>query len=140
MSNPAGTALAISADEELAPRLWQEVANYLDEKMFELKHANRAADFPRSVPRSLSTIWQPSPMKSSLQAWSVGQIRTGAIIWYGLRYFRSQISGLMIFSRIDDLLKRRDSGDDELCAIYLMLLSLCNGFKENYTKKSGGEW
>jgi hypothetical protein len=49
-----------------------------------------------------------------------------------LRYFRSQISGLMIFSRIDDLLKRRDSGDDELCAIYLMLLSL--GFKGSYAR------
>jgi type IV/VI secretion system ImpK/VasF family protein len=126
----AGTALAISTEEELAPRVWQEVANYLDEKMFELKHAGNALFRDRFEELIYIMAAFADEMFLCMVEWP------GSAYWSDhlmeLRYFRSQISGLMIFSRIDDLLKRRDYGDDELCAIYLMLLSL--GFKGSYAR------
>lgn len=119
------TALTGPTDEDVTIRVWQHVANYLDEKMFELKHAGNALFRDRF--EELIYIMSAFADETFLCMvdWS------GIDYWRDhlmeLRYFRSQISGQMIFRRIDDLLKRQDYGDDELCAIYLMVLSL--GFK-----------
>lgn len=135
-SNATAVALAEppEADPETALTLyvWKAMAQYLDEKMFEVRHAPSALS--RDLLEELVYIMAAFADETfiCLVDWP------GAAYWRDhlmeLHFFRSQISGQAIFSRIDDLLKREDYGAPELCAVYLMALSL--GFRGRYLRNS----
>lgn len=131
-----GAAMAVAEPPETDPeavhtlQVWQAVAHYLDQKMFDVRHAPSAQS--RDLLEELVYIMAAYADETfiCLVDWP------GASYWRDhlmeLRFFRSQISGQVIFSRIDDLLRREDYGAPELCAVYLMVLSL--GFKGRYLR------
>ncbi len=133
----AATAVAVvepldaDSDTALTLYVWKAMAQYLDEKMFEVRHAPSALS--RDLLEELVYIMASFADETfiCLVDWP------GAAYWRDhlmeLHFFRSQISGQAIFGRIDDLLKREDYGAPELCAVYLMALSL--GFRGRYLRQ-----
>lgn len=130
------TATAIVETSEITPeialtvRIWEQMARYLDEKMFEVRHAPSALS--RDLLEELVYIMAAFADETfiCLVDWP------GTTYWRNnlmeVRLFRSQISGQVIFRRIDSLLMREDYGAPELCAVYLMVLSL--GFRGRYLR------
>ena len=122
--------LEADPDNALTLYVWKTMAQYLEEKMFEVRHAPSALS--RDLLEELVYIMAVFADETfiCLVDWP------GAAYWRDhlmeLHFFRSQISGQAIFGRIDDLLNREDYGAPELCAVYLMALSL--GFRGRYLR------
>jgi type VI secretion system protein ImpK len=135
-SETLSTATAVAEAPEISPemaltvRVWEQMARYLDERMFEMRHAPSALS--RDLQEELVYVMAAFADETfiCLLDWS------GAAYWRNnlmeVRLFRSQISGQVIFRRIDSLLMREDYGTAELCAVYLMVLSL--GFRGSYLR------
>jgi len=126
----------LTPGEKLTRRIWNAMANYLDERMFAVRTAS--STITRDLTEELVYIMAAFADETFLclitwrdeEEWH----RYLKDYWKDnlmeLRLFRSQISGQVIFRRIDELLSRQDYGSEELCAVYLMCLSL--GFKGQY--------
>jgi len=109
-------------------RIWNEMARYLDQKMYE---ANLSAS-------SISHDYQLEMVY--IMAAFADETFVCLLNWRGkdywrdhlmeLRLFRSQVSGQLIFQRIDKVLTRQDQGAEELATVYLMMLAL--GFMGQY--------
>lgn len=135
-SQALATATAVDDAPEISPevaltvRIWEQMAQYLDERMFAMRHATTALS--RDLLEELIYVMAAFADETfiCLLDWP------GAAYWRNnlmeVRLFRSQISGQVIFRRIDSLLTREDYGTAELCAIYLMVLSL--GFRGCYLR------
>ena len=115
-------------EDETTIRIWEEMAAYLDQKMYDVKLS--ASSISHGYLEELTYIMAAFADESflCLLDWS------GKGYWRDnlmeLRLFRSQIAGQEIFKRIDKVLVRADHGAEELCAVYLMVLAL--GFKGRY--------
>lgn len=124
-------ALAEGETEDVTLRVWTQVADFLDQKIFEARSATSA--LTRDLMEELVYVMAAFADETfvCLVKWP------GAIYWRDrlmeLRLFRSQISGQLLFRRIDDLLSRQSYADEELCAVYLMVLSL--GFRGRYLRQ-----
>lgn len=135
-SEALATATAVAEAPEISPEIaltfsvWEQMAQYLDEKMFEMRHAPSALS--RDLLEELIYVMAAFADETfiCLLDWP------GAAYWRSnlmeVRLFRSQISGQVIFRRIDSLLTREDYGTAELCAVYMMVLSL--GFRGSYLR------
>ncbi|HEX2918536.1 MAG TPA: DotU family type IV/VI secretion system protein, partial [Edaphobacter sp.] len=124
-------ALAEDDNEDLTQRIWTQVADFLDQKIFEARSA--ASALSRDLLEELVYVMAAFADETfvCLVKWP------GSVYWRDhlmeLRLFRSQISGQLLFRRIDDLLSRQSYADEELCAVYLMVLSL--GFRGRYLRQ-----
>ena len=120
----------ITPEIALTVRIWEQMARYLDEKMFEVRHAPSALS--RDLLEELVYIMAAFADETfiCLLDWPGGAYWRNNLM--EVRLFRSQISGQVIFRRIDSLLAREDYGAPELCAVYLMILSL--GFRGRYLR------
>lgn len=135
-SEALATATAVAEPPEISPevaltvRVWEQMAQYLDERMFEMRHAPSALS--RDLLEELVYVMVAFADETfiCLLDWP------GSAYWRNnlmeVRLFRSQISGQVIFRRIDSLLTREDYGTAELCAVYMMVLSL--GFRGSYLR------
>ena len=130
------TATAVIETPEITPevaltvRIWEQMARYLDDKMFEVRHAPSALS--RDLLEEMVYIMAAFADETfiCLLDWPGGTYWRNNLM--EVRLFRSQISGQVIFRRIDSLLMREDYGAPELCAVYLMVLSL--GFRGRYLR------
>jgi|GEM_PF-581431 len=128
----AGAAIAVAEPEGdgVTLQVWQEMANFLSQKMFEVQ--NTGSSLMHDLMEELVYVMAAFADETfvCLMQWP------GAAYWrehlMELRLFRSQISGQMIFRRIDNLLSRQEY-EEELIAVYLMALSL--GFKGRYLRQ-----
>lgn len=127
----AGSSVAL-ADDDDGPTLqiWQPMARYLDQKMYEVNLSASAISFDSSNELVYIMAAFADETFICLVDWP------GKDYWRDhlmeLRLFHSQIAGQEIFRRIDRLLARRDFVVDELAAIYLMVLAL--GFKGQHLR------
>ena len=114
--------------DEIALSVWNGMAAYLDQKMYEVKlsASSISHDYLEEMTYIMAAFADEAFL--CLLDWN------GKSYWrehlMELRLFRSQIAGQEIFKRIDKVIARRDHGAEELCAVYLMVLSL--GFKGQY--------
>jgi type VI secretion system protein ImpK len=114
--------------DEMTLYVWNGMAAYLDQKMYELKLS--ASSMSHGYLEEMTYIMAAFADEAflCLLDWN------GKSYWRDhlmeLRLFRSQIAGQQIYKRIDDVIARRDHGAEELCAVYLMVLAL--GFKGQY--------
>ena len=114
--------------DEMTLYVWNGMAAYLDQKMYELKLS--ASSLSRGYLEEMTYIMAAFADEAflCLLEWN------GKSYWRDhlmeLRLFRSQIAGQQIYKRIDNVIARRDHGAEELCAVYLMILAL--GFKGQY--------
>lgn len=135
ISSDSSLATAAPAEkvDQITLRVWNEIAHYLDQKMHE---ANLAAN-------SISHDYQREMVY--IMAAFADETFVCLLNWRGkefwrdhlmeLRLFRSQVSGQLIFQRIDNVLTRQDQGAEELAAVYLMMLAL--GFLGQYLYTPG---
>jgi type VI secretion system protein ImpK len=119
--------------DEMTLSVWNGMAAYLDQKMYELKLS--ASSISHGYLEEMTYIMAAFADEAflCLLDWN------GKSYWRDhlmeLRLFRSQIAGQEIFKRIDKVIARRDHGAEELCAVYLMVLAL--GFKGQYLHHPG---
>jgi type VI secretion system protein ImpK len=112
-------------------RVWQDMAQYLDQKLYEAR--TMANQLSRDLMEELVYIFAAFSDETflCLVQWP------GRDYWRNhlmeMRLFGSRISGQVIFSRIDNLLSRQDFGADEICAIYLTILAL--GFRGRFLRE-----
>lgn len=135
---PQETSIAVAeapgrivAEDPITILVWQEMAQYLDQKLLEMKIADSALS--RGLLEELTYIMAAFADETfaCLLDWpGTGYWREHLM---ELRLFRSQISGQQIFRRIEAILTRHDYGSDELAAVYLMILAL--GFKGRYFRE-----
>ncbi len=123
----ASAATIVESSQTVTQRVWNELAHYLDQKMYEvnLSTSSLSHDLLLELVYIMSAF---ADEKFVYLDWP------GKDYWRDhlmeLRLFRTQIAGQNIFSRIDKLLLRQEYGTDELASIYLMALAL--GFKGQY--------
>jgi type VI secretion system protein ImpK len=136
-----GLAASVALDDDVDERLdrandademtlgvWNGMAAYLDQKMYEVKlsASSISHDYLEEMTYIMAAFADEAFL--CLLDWN------GKSYWRDhlmeLRLFRSQIAGQEIFKRIVKVIARRDHGAEELCAVYLMVLSL--GFKGQY--------
>jgi type IV/VI secretion system ImpK/VasF family protein len=119
--------------EEVDPlvlRVWQEMAQYLDQILYEAKTSvnQLSRDLMEELVYILASFADETFL--CLLDWP------GRSYWRNhlmeMRLFGSRISGQLIFGRIDNLLSRQDFGADEICAVYLTILAL--GFRGRYLR------
>jgi len=133
----SGQASSQNSDQEsdypedpVTLRVWNEMALYLDQRMFQVKHAS--SSFTHDLLLEMIYIMAAFADETfvCLLDWK------GRDYWRDhlmeLRLFRSQIAGQEIFRRIDGLSARQDQGGEEISAVYLMILAL--GFKGKYLR------
>jgi type VI secretion system protein ImpK len=119
-------------EDAVTLRVWNEMAHYLDQRMYEVKHAS--SSFTHDLLLEMTYILAAFADETfvCLLDWK------GRDYWRDhlmeLRLFRSQIAGQEIFRRIDNLSTRQDHGVEDISAVYLMILAL--GFKGKFLRDS----
>jgi type VI secretion system protein ImpK len=129
----APTGSQTDASQPSAPAtvgaVWQAMAEYLDQKLNEVKHSYVAGSVYYDVQFELVYIMAALADEIFLQLeWS------GKAYWLDhlmeQHLFHTQIAGQEIFRRIDEVVDRQAFGAGELAAVYLIALAL--GFKGKY--------
>jgi type VI secretion system protein ImpK len=129
-TGPVATAVADENADASTVHVWQQMARYLDQKMYEVKLASSSIshDYLQELVFLMAAFADETFV--CLIEWP-GKNRWRDHLME-LRIFHSQIAGQDIFRRIDKILTRQDYGAEELAAVYLMALAL--GFKGQYLR------
>jgi len=121
-----------SPEDAVTLRVWNEMADYLDQRMYEVNLASSSVTYDLLLEMTYIMAAFADESFVCLLDWK------GRDYWRDhlmeLRLFRSQIAGQEIFRRIDGLSMRQGHGVEEISAVYLMILAL--GFKGKYLRDS----